>query len=107
MLECRSGTYGVLYAHIGTVDDRVLPSGHVTGQQALHRQQVQEGKEATSFTVGNLSRLIPSQLRFIFLTVGRTAIRPYLQTDRSLRYRDAATVDLDPEAPESVERVSF
>ena len=43
MLECRSGTYGVLYAHIGTVDDRVLPSGHVTGQQALHRQQVQEG----------------------------------------------------------------
>ena len=84
-----------------------VTSRHVTSQdnKPSTDSKSKKAKEATSFTVGNPSRLIPSQLRFISLqSEGQRYVPICRQTAPS---GIVMLLDLDPEAPESVERGSF
>ena len=67
--------------------------------------KLKKAKEATSFTIGNPSRLIPSQLRFISLQPEGQRYVPICR--QAAPSGIVMLLDLDPEAPESVERGTY
>ena len=77
---------------------------HVTSQDNKPSTD-SKSKNAKEATVSNPSRLIPSQLRFISLqSEGQRYVPICRQTAPS---GIVMLLDLDPEAPESVERGTF